>query len=70
MLPITLRKHVYSNILKIFPPIIENFQIKNPIFFHISAQNIDCGTYTPVNPSFYCIKVGFKEGQNYIGMFS
>ena len=58
------------------------------IFFHISAQNIDCGyslepplrggsneypqsmflsrnkkfkiIYTPVNPQFYCIKVGFK----------
>ena len=25
--------------------------------------------YTPVNP-FYYIKVGFKGGQNYIGMFS
>ena len=26
--------------------------------------------YTPVNPSFYYIKVGFKTGQNYIGVFS
>ena len=38
-----LRKHAYSNILKILQPKTENFQIKNLIFFHISAQNIDCG---------------------------
>ena len=40
---ITLRKHVYSNILKILPPKNEIFQIKNSDIFHISAQNIDCG---------------------------
>ena len=39
----TLRKHAYSNILKISPPKNENFQIKNSDIFHISAQNIDCG---------------------------
>ena len=39
----TLRKHAYSNILKIIPPKIKNFQIKNPDIFHTSAQNIDCG---------------------------
>ena len=40
---IPLRKHAYSNILKILPPKKnENFQIKILIFFHISAQNIDC----------------------------
>ena len=38
-----LRKHAYSNILKILPPKNENFQIKNPDIFHTSAQNIDCG---------------------------
>ena len=38
----TLRKHAYSNILKILPPKNENFQLKNPNIFHISAQNIDC----------------------------
>ena len=38
-----LRKHTYSNILKISPPQTESFQIKILIFFHISAQNIDCG---------------------------
>ena len=38
-----LRKHAYSNILKISPPKDENFQIKTDIF-HISAQNVDCGT--------------------------
>ena len=26
--------------------------------------------YTPCKPQFYYIKVGFKGGQNYIGMFS
>ena len=39
----TLRKHAYSNILKIFPPKNENFQLKISGIFHISAQNIDCG---------------------------
>ena len=33
-----LRKHAYSNILKILPPKNENFQIKNSDIFHISAQ--------------------------------
>ena len=62
------RKHAYSNILKILQPKTEKIQIKNSDFFHISAQNIDCGyslepplcfraeirkiMYTPVNPSF------------------
>ena len=39
----TLRKHAYSNILKILIPKNENFQIKNPDIFYTSAQNIDCG---------------------------
>ena len=39
----TLRKHAYSNILKILPSKNENFQIKKKDIFHISAQNIDCG---------------------------
>ena len=38
-----LRKHAYSNILKILPPKNENFQITKSNIFHISAQNIDCG---------------------------
>ena len=38
-----LRKHAYSNILKILPPKNDNFQIKNSDVFLISAQNIDCG---------------------------
>ena len=38
-----LRKHAYSNILKILPSKNKNFQIKNSDNFHISAQNIDCG---------------------------
>ena len=39
----TLRKHTYSNILKILPPKNENFQTKKSDIFQISAQNIDCG---------------------------
>ena len=38
-----LRKHTYSNILKLLQPKKENFQIKNSDIFHISAQNIVCG---------------------------
>ena len=41
---ISLRKHAYSNILKILPPKNENFQIKNSDIFHIPAQNINWGT--------------------------
>ena len=40
---IPLRKHAYSNILKILPPKTENFQIEFFYIFHISTQNIDCG---------------------------
>ena len=39
----TLRKHAYSNILKILPPKNEDFQIKKSDIFLISAQNIGCG---------------------------
>ena len=39
----SLRKHAYSNILKVLQPKKENLQIKNSDIFHISAQNIDCG---------------------------
>ena len=37
-----LWKHAYSNIQKISPWKTENFKIKTRIFFHNSAQNIDC----------------------------
>ena len=40
---LALRKHAYSNVLKILPPKNVNFQMKNSGSFHISAQNIDCG---------------------------
>ena len=40
---IALRKHAYSNTLKILLPKNENFQLKMSDIFHISAQNIDCG---------------------------
>ena len=39
----SLRKHAYSNILRILPPKNENFQMKNSGSFHISAQNIARG---------------------------
>ena len=39
----TLRKHAYSNSLKILPPKNEIFQTKYSDIFHISAQNIDYG---------------------------
>ena len=41
--PHPLRKHAYSNILKILPSNNENFRINNSDIFHISAQSIDCG---------------------------
>ena len=41
--PSSLRKHAYSNILKILPPKNDNFSIKYSDIFHVSAQNIDCG---------------------------
>ena len=34
----SLRKQAYSNTLKILQPKHENFQVKNPDIFHISAQ--------------------------------
>ena len=42
-LAFSLRKHSYSNTLKFSPPKTEYFQIKILIYFHVSAQNIDCG---------------------------
>ena len=49
-----LRKHAYSNIYRTSPPKnTEIFQIKKTlIFFHISAQNIDCGY--PLEPPQRC----------------
>ena len=38
----SLRKHAYSNVLKISPPKAESSD-KNSDIFHIFAQNIDCG---------------------------
>ena len=40
---LALRKHAYSNILKILPQENENFQIKILIFFIFLLKNIDCG---------------------------
>ena len=92
---VTLRKHAYSNILRILPRKNENLQMKNSDIFLISAQNIDFGyslepprrggsneypqsmflsrnkknNVYPSKPQFYNIKMWFKGGQNYIGMF-
>ena len=71
-----LRKHAYSNILKISPPKTENFQIKNWYFSYscskhrlwvlVSTHNLCFWTeirkimYTPCKPQLYYIKVGFK----------
>ena len=38
----TLRKHAYSNILKIYHQKMKISDKIFDIFFHISAQNIDC----------------------------
>ena len=38
-----IRKHAYSNILKILQPKKENFHIKKSDIFHISYHNIGCG---------------------------
>ena len=38
----TLRRHAYSNTLKILLPKKCKFSDKNSDIFHISAQNIDC----------------------------
>ena len=55
---------------------------KKSDIFHISTQNIHCGysflcfskirknNVYPCKPQFYYIKLGFKGGQNYIGVFS
>ena len=51
----TLRKHAYSNKLKILPPKKWKFQIKILTFFHISAQNIDCG---------YLLELPHRGGSN------
>ena len=40
---LTLRKHAYSNILKILQPKKENIQIKNSDIFHFSSKNIHFG---------------------------
>ena len=39
----SLRKHAYSNILRIFTTKNENLQMKKSGIFHISAQSINCG---------------------------
>ena len=54
-LHIPLRKHAYSNTMKISPPKTENFQIKISDIFLISAQNIDCG---------YSLEPPYRGGSN------
>ena len=61
---LALRKHAYSNILKIFPPKNENFQIKKSdiltsTHIYVLSRNKKNNVY-PCKPQFYYIKVGFK----------
>ena len=92
----TLRKHAYSNILKISPPKAEGFPIENSdVFIFLlgtwivgarwnrlavavlastprsvfSGANGINNVY-PCKPQFYDMKVGFKGGRSYVGMFS
>ena len=39
------KTRLFKYILKILPLQNDKFQIKNSDIFHISAQNIDCGTH-------------------------
>ena len=57
-LEVYYKKHAYSNILKISPPKTEAvFMSTHNLWFLAEIRKI---MYTPVNPSFYYIKVGFK----------
>ena len=56
---VTLRKHAYSNILKILQPRKENFQIKNSDKFSYFCSKYENNVY-PCKPQFYYIKVEFK----------
>ena len=40
---IALRIHAYSNVLEISPQKTKSFQVQILTFFHITAQDIDCG---------------------------
>ena len=60
-LHIPLRKHAYSNKLRILSPKIENFQIKILIFFIF--------LHTPVNPSFTTWKWGLWVSNLYGHVF-
>ena len=71
----TLRKHAYSNILKISPPKTESFQIKVLISFIFaevvltSTHNLCFGAEIK-KKTVLLYKSGVLGGQNYIGMFS
>ena len=56
-----LQKHVYSNTLKILPPKMAIFQIKNSEYPQAMflSRNKKNNVY-PCKPQFYYIKVGFK----------
>ena len=69
----SLRKHAFSNILKISPPKTENFQIKILIkILNRLGEAVLTSTHNlcfeqkyennvyPCKPQFYYIKVGFK----------
>ena len=48
--------------------LVINSKLRVPTIYVLS-RNKKNNVY-PCKPQFYCIKVGFKGGQNYIGMFS
>ena len=63
-----LGKHTYSNILKISPPKMEKFQIKNSArrSYEYPLSVLSRNKKNNVNPcklQFYYIKVGFKGGE-------
>ena len=61
----SLRKHAYSNIVKILPPKNENFQIKKIIWyfscFCSSAQNIGCGEAVLTSTHNLCFWVEIRK---------
>ena len=79
---LTLRKHAYSNTLKILPPKNENFQIKNSDIFHVTGYRYMIHLYClAVQADFYsdviecrtlspADRVRSPVGENVISIFS
>ena len=54
---LTLRKHAYSNTLKILPPKNEIFQTNYSDIFHISAQNLDEAVLTSTHNLYFLAEI-------------